>query len=237
MLLALAAVLANAAASPPDRSYQLFLDAEKAYGEGRAEEAVKLLEEAYRLKPEPVLLYNLARAHETLGHLEQALDCYRRYLAADPKAAGRGAITARITALEQQLKEREELELERQRAEADARAAKAAKAAAERRPFPSWVVPLAAGGLGLVAGAVLKGVAISERGTADADPVHETALARFNTARTLDTAAIVALVAGGALAAAGLVWTLIAIASPGGAQNASVELALGPGLALLAVRF
>ncbi len=233
MLLALAALLVNAAASPPDRSYQLFLDAEQAYGEGRAEQAVKLLEEAYRLKPEPVLLYNLARAHETLGHLEQALDCYRRYLAADPKAEGRGAITARITALEQQLKDREQLEVERQRAESDA---KAAKAAAARRPFPSWLVPLAAGGLGLVAGALLKGGAIFERGAADADPVHETAFARFNTARSLDTAAIVALVAGGALAAAGLVWTLIAIASPGGVEKASVEVALGPGMALLAVK-
>lgn len=232
MPLVLAALVALGAEKPVDRPYRLFLEAEKAYGEGRAERAVMLLEEAYALKPEPVLLYNLARAHETLGHLEQALDCYRRYVAADPKAEGRGAIAVRITALEEQLAERARLEAERKRAEADA---EAAKAAAAQRRFPPWAVPLAVGGAGLLAGGVLKGLALSERGVAANDPIHESAARRFEQARSLDTAATVAFIAGGVIAAAGLTWTLVALARAEPEKN--VQVAVVPGFASVTVKF
>lgn len=233
MPLALAALLVLATGKPADRSYRLFLDAEKAYGEGRAEEAVKLLDEAYGLRPEPVLLYNLARAHETLGHLEQALDCYRRYLEADPKAEGKGAITARITALEGQLQERARLEAERRRAQTEA---ELALAAAARRRFHFWSIPVALGGAGLLAGGVLKGVALSERGVAQADPIHQTAARRYEQARGFDTAAGATLIVGAVIAAAGVVWLVASVAStPQGEQR--VQLALGPGFFVVTARF
>ncbi len=42
--------------------------------------AAVAFEESYRLRPVPVVLYNLARVYESLGRLRQARDTYERYL-------------------------------------------------------------------------------------------------------------------------------------------------------------
>lgn len=58
---------------------------------------------AYEAVPHPILIFNMAQAHRLAGRLAEALDHYRRYLAADPK--GSEAQTARefATALAAQL--------------------------------------------------------------------------------------------------------------------------------------
>lgn len=56
-------------------------------GEGKYDEAIAELLEAYAIKPHPNVLFNVARAHEAAGRPAEALAFYRRYLDANPPDA------------------------------------------------------------------------------------------------------------------------------------------------------
>lgn len=59
-----------------------------AYKAGQFADAVRLYRQAYGLRAEPALLYNLAKAYEKLGQRDNAVEYYRRYLVSegtDPK--------------------------------------------------------------------------------------------------------------------------------------------------------
>src|SRR5215212_10871269 len=105
LTVALAPTPAFADSEAEARALQLFEQSADRYRQGRFREAVELLQEAYRLSPEAVLLYNLGRAYEGLGDTAGALDAYTRYLAADPNAADRASIESRVATLKRQLDE------------------------------------------------------------------------------------------------------------------------------------
>src|SRR5690606_33568184 len=81
-----------------------FERAEALYDEGRYDEAIELLRELVREYPDPILLYNLGRAHEGAERLAEAIDAYERYLDAAPDAPDRDAITRRIERLRARLR-------------------------------------------------------------------------------------------------------------------------------------
>jgi tetratricopeptide (TPR) repeat protein len=56
---------------------RLFAEGAALYRGGKYRAAVEKFEEAYALFPEPNLLYNMARAYEALGEVDQALTKYR----------------------------------------------------------------------------------------------------------------------------------------------------------------
>ncbi|WP_404369697.1 TonB-dependent receptor domain-containing protein [Corallococcus coralloides] len=66
---------------------------QKNFDEGIAE-----LEAAYAIKPHPSVLYNIARAYQDAGRLDEALDAYKRYLASNPPDAAN--VQAQVTRLE-----------------------------------------------------------------------------------------------------------------------------------------
>src|SRR5262245_34799172 len=70
------------AASAKARALELFAHSEQRYQSGDFAESARLLEQAYEIFPEPVLLYNLARAREQAGEIERAIAAYEKYLAA-----------------------------------------------------------------------------------------------------------------------------------------------------------
>src|SRR4051794_1613167 len=75
----------HATAQVADRGHgaaKHFEDGVALYRAGRFQEAIEHFQKAYELKPEPVLLYNVARAYEGLGELKRALEGYRAYLSA-----------------------------------------------------------------------------------------------------------------------------------------------------------
>src|SRR5262249_22344569 len=117
------AVSGSSAAQTSDdaRAVELFETSATRYREGRFQEAIELLKEAYRLRPEPGLLYNRARAYEGLGDAKQATIAYRQYLHDEPNAADRGAIETRLKTIERQLEERESLQRQRDLAPTRAR--------------------------------------------------------------------------------------------------------------------
>lgn len=55
--------------------------------EGRYDEAIAELLEAYAIKPHPNVLFNVARAHEAAGRTAEAVGFYRRYLETSPPDA------------------------------------------------------------------------------------------------------------------------------------------------------
>src|SRR5262245_66585058 len=82
---------------------ELFNQSADLYQQGKFDEAARLLERAYEIQPEPVLLYNLGRAYEGLGENQKAVEAYEHYLKDEPKAKDRGAVEHRIETLKAQI--------------------------------------------------------------------------------------------------------------------------------------
>jgi tetratricopeptide (TPR) repeat protein len=241
-LLAAAPGAAQAPASPSradlERAGRLFEQAEQAYNDGELARAVDLLNEAHALYPEPVLLYNLARAHEALGHLPEALEHYERYLEAAPDTRDRGAIERRVATLRELLAERER---EREQARVRGRSAvtPVPTGAGPTGPpsGPSLLPPFVAGaGVVLLAGGVVLGLLSQSRASDAAEaPSHEAGVDALAQARDFATAANVLFVTGGVLAAAGLTWWILDASGDGDTEEPALAVGAGPGR--IALRF
>ncbi|MBL8914273.1 MAG: tetratricopeptide repeat protein [Archangium sp.] len=96
------------------------LEGKKAFDTNDFVKAISKYEEAYRLKPAPGLLFNLAQSHRKAGHLDEALSYFKRYLETNPAKPQADAVETLIT------------QTEAERAEKEASAEQAAKEAKER---------------------------------------------------------------------------------------------------------
>jgi tetratricopeptide (TPR) repeat protein len=197
----------EAPAGANERALELSRKSATSYREGRFQEAVTLLEQAYALKPEPVLLYNMGRAYEGLGDLKSAVKSYSDYLAAQPNARDRGALEQRIATMQKQIDEREKLEREHQTASVRPQPDE------KRPPVVPWIVA-GVGGAGLATGAVFGVLALSTHSAANSDPVQASAAQKQSDAQTFATVATVGMIAGGVVAAGGILWGLLASRSP-----------------------
>ncbi|MCP3135888.1 tetratricopeptide repeat protein [Pyxidicoccus xibeiensis] len=118
-----------------------FAEGNMAYDVGDFSNALKSFTEAYRLKPLPGFLFNMAQCHRQLGQYSRAAFFYRRYLALAPDEDSAPDARELVAEMETRAREQESRRLERERAERDravqqarAQAAKAeAEAAARRR--------------------------------------------------------------------------------------------------------
>jgi tetratricopeptide (TPR) repeat protein len=202
-----------------EQAIALYRQSTRAYDEGRFQDAADLLTRAYALHAEPILLFNLARAYEGSGNVDKAIDAYTRYLAREPGAPDRRSIEQRVATLQKQVDDRQALERQRdeerarvEQAHRDAeRARQAAERAEEQRRRPSvvpWVVA-GAGVAGIGAGVVLGVVSHAHYVDARDEPFKAPASADYSSAQSFATGANVAFVAGGVVAAAGLVWGLV----------------------------
>lgn len=75
------------------------------YDAGRFAEAAVEFREAYRFSHRPELLYNIHLAERDAGHLPEALDALRAYLASEAEIGNRGALEGRAASMERQLAE------------------------------------------------------------------------------------------------------------------------------------
>lgn len=226
------------AQSAAARGAELFKKSVDAYRRGELQQAVDLLTEAYALDPQPVLLYNMARAHEGLGQNDAAIETYERYLAADPSTKDRGAIEQRLVTLRRQREERlalEKREAERQEQERN-RPVTPAPAPHQRSVLPYVVAGVGAVGLGL--GVAFGLSANSKRDDAVAEPTNLGAIDAESDAKGLATASTVSFVVGGLLVAAGATWWVLDwnAAKRSGVAPRQVRVGLGPaGLGLQGV--
>ncbi len=68
--------------------------------EKQYDEAIAELQQAYAIKPHPNVLFNIARAHESAGRLNEAIQFYQQYLETAPPDSGDVSIRiARLSAL------------------------------------------------------------------------------------------------------------------------------------------
>jgi tetratricopeptide (TPR) repeat protein len=221
-LVAFACLLSASSAAAQDeaaerRALALFEQAEESYEAGDLERAVELLLEARSIyADEPVLLYNLARAYEGLGRLEEALESYRVYLREEPNPPARGAIEQRVAAIEEQLASRRALESERE--ELARRARENERRSVEDEPSAGawpWVV-MSVGVAGLATATVFGVLALDREADAAAATVQLDALQAYEEGDRFATVSTIAFIAGGAIAGAGLTWLIVDLALEGG---------------------
>ena len=229
---------AAAANTNKTRAAELFKRSAEAYLRGDFSHAIELLDEAYALDPQPVLIYNKARAHEGLGHVDEAIELYEKYLTDEPTSADRGAIEQRLVTLRKQRDEKAALAKERTQVEKDREAVEKERAnqppPAEAAPAPApphrrSVLPyvvMGVGGAGLISGTIFGLMANSKKASATDAQSQLTAIDLRDTGRTYATVSNVSFIAGGVLVAAGVVWWVI----DGRASNkGSIQVGIGPG--------
>ncbi len=158
----------------------------KAYNLSEFTEALNAFKEAYRVKPDPVFLFNIAQCHRRLSDPEQASAFYHSYLREAPSAPNRpeveriilemdAAITAKKAEQEKQRAESERVRLEADRAAAAAAAnapgttgdnVLVARPAARKQPLvkKGWFWGAVVGGVVVVGGAVALGVVLGRPG-------------------------------------------------------------------------
>jgi tetratricopeptide (TPR) repeat protein len=74
----------------------------KAYNLAEYSRALDAYKEAYNLKADPALLFNIAQCHRLLGHADEAIALYRSYLREAPDAKNRTDVEKRIEDLQAQ---------------------------------------------------------------------------------------------------------------------------------------
>ncbi len=98
VIIALAVLFAGSSALAGARQH--FMAGQDYYTQGRYDKAIEEFEEAYRLEPKPLLLYNIAMAQEKVGELVKAVDYLKRYLEATPDNEDRTTLLAKVANLE-----------------------------------------------------------------------------------------------------------------------------------------
>ncbi|MFO0683812.1 MAG: hypothetical protein U0234_17270 [Sandaracinus sp.] len=233
----MAVAQSRAASDAEARALALFEQSATAYHEGRFADAAALLQEAYTLHPEPVLLYNRARALDAEGDLAGALADYRHFLEASPDAEQAPLARRRVEVLGAQLEERERHERELAEAAAQQQAQIADEPPADAPPpaasraAPDLLAPGLVLGVGLaaaVAGSVVLGLAVQRHDDAVGAPIQADAARLDREALTFRDAGAAVLGVGAAVAVGAAVWMAVA-ATSSGSGGASAAIRIGPG--------
>ena len=89
-------------ASPADveKAKALYLSATKHFDLAEYKEALADYKEAYRLKDDPVFLYNIAQCYRKLNDNQEAVTFYKNYLRRSPDASNRDEVEGKIKTLE-----------------------------------------------------------------------------------------------------------------------------------------
>lgn len=122
--------------------------AKKEFNLGNFRAAADHYEKAYKAKPLPVFLFNLAQCHkrlETIKDLKKSQFYFRAFLNSSDQTPHRAAVEKEIADLDQRIKALQQAqEKQRQQDLERKRAAAAAAAAAKPKPKPKPAVPAAA---------------------------------------------------------------------------------------------
>lgn len=99
---------AAAAAESGDvkKAKDLFQSGQKLYKQARYAEAIAKFEEAYLVRPHPVIYFNIGKCWEQLGETAKALRAYRDYLRLAPDAKDKETVSDAIANLERRLREK-----------------------------------------------------------------------------------------------------------------------------------
>jgi tetratricopeptide (TPR) repeat protein len=124
-LLMLAGAGAAHAEDDVAKAKKLFASGSRHFDLSEFDAALRDFKEAYRLKDDPVFLFNIGQCHRALHQPEDAILAYRSFLRRRPDTPNRADVEQKIVALEQEQREKEA----QKKRDADAAAAAAAAAA------------------------------------------------------------------------------------------------------------
>src|SRR5262245_16083155 len=102
-ILLLILLLCRPAAAADTDARRHFEEGSKAFALGEFPKAIEEYRAAYRLKPDPAILYNIAQAYRLNSELTQAVFFYRSYLRNMVNAPNRKEVEQRIAALDVQI--------------------------------------------------------------------------------------------------------------------------------------
>lgn len=233
--------VAFAAPSAEAQARELFQKAEVHFNLGEFEKALTLYSEAYRLKPLPGFLFNIAQCHRFMERFEDAAFSFRVYLDRAPEAANRADVELLIAQMEQEVARRAPSLPETKTTPPLGPPAVSStpapppvienveqSAPPAAQAFPGWFWPTISGGLVLVGAGVVTGQMASNRSEDYRDastPVSERRGLK-DSGESLATAAVVCFGAGGlALAAAVGLW----LGAPAQTERPNVAAALVSG--------
>ena len=100
-LAVLVALCGVASADEATAAKRFFVSGSKHFDLGEYTDALNDFKEGYRLKDDPVFLYNIAQCHRLLNQNTEALRAYRTYLRRAPTAANRDEVERKIAAIEE----------------------------------------------------------------------------------------------------------------------------------------
>lgn len=214
----------------------LFHAASVAFEEGRYESALEYFERSYALSRRPALLYNIGVTAERLRHDARALEAFRRFILEVPDTPQRGAVEARIAILERAVAEQPPepgVQTDASPEPAPDPAVPPPAEPAPRQPEPAASPDLAgpialaaSGGVLVVVGAILVGVAAGDVASVENAPRGTTWASvedAYSRSEALSIAGGVGIGVGAALAASGLVW--LAVPGAGSGERAAVQIA------------
>ncbi len=211
-LLVAAPAAAQSGKSADQRAVELFEKSVEAYRAGEFAKSVELLKQAYALKPAAVLIYNLARAYEGLGRLDEAVRAYEDYLAKEPKPQDRGAIEKKVATLKAQIAERERMKREQEesarKGSEPAPSPALAATPPEKRSATPWIVA-GIGGAIVIGGGVVMIMAKTKHDEADREPIQTKSDSLADDAKSLSTVGSVVMLGGAAVLAGGVVWAIL----------------------------
>jgi tetratricopeptide (TPR) repeat protein len=223
--------VATAAAAAPDASSPADADAlsEAAVEKFEAKDydgAAALFERAYEADPQPNYLFNIGRVYEEKGDLRRAVEFYQRFVG-EPGVdlESRQAATERLRVLREALRELEgdpdpvapTVTPEPEPASTDADDTRPDPARTRKLRIAGYTL-LGVGGVALIAGGVVGGVALGTSNDAgDAEFVDDTVRLRRRAKRQAN-AADGLLIAGGTLAGVGLILVLSTLRGEGKAK-------------------
>jgi tetratricopeptide (TPR) repeat protein len=137
ILLACACVLGVARAEAPSAK-SLYDSGMKHYNLAELDAALRDFKEAYRLKPDPAFLFNIAQCHRRLDDPATAATFYRSYLRESPEATNRAEVNQLLAEMDAAVaaKAKAKADAEAQAREAEAQRAREAEQqrAAQARP-------------------------------------------------------------------------------------------------------
>jgi len=126
--------------APTDRAKALFAEGNQHFNLNEYAQALDLYKRAYRIKPLPAFLFNMAQCHRKLGHFQDAVNSYQAYLTGVPDAPNKDMVDSLITEskaglAEQQKREQDKAvlnaDVEKKRLEAEKLKAEEARKAKE----------------------------------------------------------------------------------------------------------
>ena len=101
----LMAAPASASEGALEQAAQVYQEGVAAFKAKAFPQALELFERAYKLDPSPILIYNLARTHEEMGHAAEAIDHFGLYLTRVPGAADRADVERRVRVMKKILEQ------------------------------------------------------------------------------------------------------------------------------------